>query len=657
MNLAGDIINYKSELYVSQDYILANANIGYGYLRIAKNRAKRGSKSWQYMELDNKSYFLYNTLPATAQHQLKPVAELLHLAREIQEDYLKLVDIAVHSSYKRFASLKNKDLSVAMAVLQEASIYVEQHNLSWSKSDFFRQLADEVTLRELKYLPKTWRHLRDKIREFAENGTSTITPKNIGNRHSAKHVDNPLLESWLVGMIESQKNFSAAYIYRNIRRMSLQHGLNKYPSQRWISDYINRPEVQYITQQRYGAHSRFNHKYRSYVPTQSALFAGDCWEMDGTRVNIIDHRANYTDRAGRKQSGQKFLFIVAVRDVMSGMILGWDYCYKENVDTAVNALAMAVKTAGYLPYEMRYDRFPGHNTDQWQQTEMYMRMIGTIMTVTHKAEGKASIERSWSTLQNVFMTDSDLYYGEGIKSTRRYAHRSAEYVAQVRKWAAEQGFDYDHAVRETDAILARAMNTPYSEYSRKFHNIDQSPAQLHEQSDKPNTYPIADYQWCFLFGINKQVSVANMMIRTDIDRVTHYYGIDDVEVIEQYTGVKLTTCFDHDDLSTVHLFDGDNYIGSFAEITPAQQYGAGKDMRAAGKIKAIAHKVKTHRTSRRDAIAEAELLSEAPAFSEVAMMQGGRIRKDQFEENESTYLLESWQAEEEELSITVKNQY
>lgn len=658
----GDIINYNSDIYLSQDYILEHAGVSYGYLRKAKCLANKGtSGSWMHIELLNKSYFEYSKLPVTTQNILPTKQSLQNRATSYNNDIVSIIKTAKEDTINSYLKIygKNQDLALSAAIIHEANKYIINSNISFSKSSFFEKLANEIGIQQIKYLPKTWRNLRDKIQAYASGTpiTDIIGEKNKGNQNRTKHANNDILKSWLVGLIESQKNYSAAYIFRQIRRMSVQNGMTDFPSVRWISDYMNEPETQYITQQRYGANSRFNHKHRVYVPTQSALFAGDCWQIDGTRVNIIDHKATYINKAGKKVTGQKFLYIVAVRDVMSGMILGWEYCYEESATAVINALAMAVGNAGYVPYEFIYDRFPGHNTAEWQRIETYMRIAGTIMTVSHDANRKAHIERWWDTLQNVFMMDSDLYYGEGIKSTRRYAHRSKEYVAGMRKWANDNHFNYDDACKETDDIVNRYLNTPFSEYSRKFKTIDQSPVQLHAESDKPNTYAISDYDWCFLFGLNKQVSIANHMIHTQIDNVQHYYGIDDCDVIARYTGVKLTNCFDYEDLSTVHLYDGDRYIGSFSEITPAQQFGPNKDMRAVGKLTAINEKVKVHRAKKRAEIKDVEVPVQEDDYSEVAMMQGGIMKKHSYEDAESAYLLDDWKNEDEEIVITAKNQY
>ena len=657
-----DIINYNSQLYLSQDYILENTNVSYGYLRKAKCLANKGtSNSWIHIELFNKSYFEYSKLPVATKNSLPTKQNLQNFAVSHNDDVVTIVKTAKDETINAFLKVygKNQDLALPTAILHEANKYITNNKISFSKSAFFEKLANEIDIQQIKYLPKTWRNLRDKIKEYATGTpiTDIIGAKNKGNQNRTKHANNEVLKSWLIGLIESQKNYTAAYIFRQIQRMSVQHGMIDFPSVRWISDFLNDPETQYITQQRYGANSRFNYKQRPYVPTQSALFAGDCWQIDGTRVNIVDHKATYINKEGKKVTGQKFLYIIAVRDVMSGMVLGWEYCYEESASAVINALAMAVRTAGYLPYEFVYDRFPGHNSDEWKYVETYMRIAGTIMTVTHDANKKAHIERWWGTLQNVFMMDSDLYYGEGIKSSRRYAHRSKEYVASMRKWANDNKFNYDDACSETDNIVNRYLNTPFSEYSTKFKSIDKSPAQLHDESDKPNTYAITDNAWCFLFGLNKQVSISNYMIHTQIDNVHYYYGIDDCDVIAKYTGVKLTNCFDYQDLSTVHLYDGDMYVGSFGEITPAQQFGPNKDMRAVGKLKSIAERVNTDRTAKRAKIKDIELSAVEDDYSEVSVMQGGIMPKHNYEAAETAYLLDEWQNDDEEIIITAKNQY
>lgn len=662
---SGDIINYQSDIWLSQEYILEHCGISYDYLRVAKTRAKKDTgKSWQHAELMNRCYFNYSALPRSASSQLSPLTNLLSHATELHDDITSIVTAATINRYKLFISNMTIEVAKSAAVIHEASIYCKQNGISFSKSAFFERLAREIDVQGLKYLPKSWRNLRDKVRDYAD-GTSIaklVSPKNEGNQNRAMFANNELIKAWIVELADSQKNYSYAFIWRKIRTICDQYSISTVPSQRWVSDFISKPETQFIIQERFGANSRFNHKYRSYTPTQSALFAGDCWDIDGTRVNIIDHRGTYIDRSGKKVTGQKFLYIIAVRDVMSGHVLGWEYCYEESAQSVINALEMAVSNTGYLPYEIRYDRFPGHNTQEWAWVETGLQRAEVKMTQTVKAEGKAAIERWWGTLQSVFMMESDYYYGEGVKSTRRSAHRSKEYVSAMRQQAMRAGFSFDDAVRETDKILNSYINTPYSAYSSKYKKIEQSPVQLHDESDKPNTVEVEEAHFCYLFGLRKKVSIRNNMIMTQIENATYYYGIDDVEMIEKYTSVQLLNCFDYEALDRVHLFDGDDYLGTFYEITPAQQFGPNKDMRAAGKMKAINEKVKNHRAAKMNETAQTlqkislDEPDEQTVSPELGVLQSGRMRKPDYEAAETAYLHEQWN-DEDDIEINVRKQY
>ena len=659
MNISNSDILNNNGLWLAQDYILRNTDVSANYLRVAKTRAKKGTgAAWTHEEVANKCYFLYVHLPDKCRNQLPDISTLQAYSTKPVDEIVNVVDDSLYNGYKLFISSysnyetkKQKALAQAASIIHEAKQYIEIKGISYNKSAFFDKLANEIALQDLKYLPKTWRNLRDKIQEYANGAkiNELVNPKNETNKNGAKFINNDAITGWLVELAASQHNYSAAFIFRKIRSMCEQHNISQTPSLRWVSDSIVKPEMQYLISKRFGAGSRFNHKYRAYTPTQSALFAGDCWQIDGTRVNIIDHKGTWIDKDGKKKTGNKFLYIIAIRDVMSGEVLGWEYCYEESAQAVINAIANAVRYTGYLPYELAYDRFPGHNTEDWAWVEHNMRRMGVRMTVTHKAEGKGNIERWFGTLQSVFMMESDLFYGEGVKSTRKAAHRSKEYVTAMRQWASKNSFNFDDACRETDNILNNHSNTPYSAYSRKFASIKQSPAELHKESDKPNVTPISEHEFCYMFGLRKQVSIRNNMIQTQIENATYYYGIDECDLIEKYTGVKLLNCFDYEDLSRVHLYDNEIYLGTYDAITPVQRFGPNKDMRAVGTMKAIDKKNDENRRAKIAAIAEKKtaLLQEQEVTSEVGMLQGGQIKKHVYETAETKYLQELWDVDEE----------
>ena len=117
------------------------------------------------------------------------------------------------------------------------------------------------------------------------------------------------------------------------------------------------------------------------------------------------------------------------------------------------------------------------------------------------------------------------------------------------------------------------------------------------------------------------------------------YGIDDVEVVERYTGVKLWNCFDYENLDHVHLFDGDTYLGTFAEVGAAQQYGPNKDMRTVGKMKAIHEKMSKARTEK---LSEALQHNLDTLADEVGVLLAGKAKKHDYERAETKMIQTFW---------------
>ena len=126
-------------------------------------------------------------------------------------------------------------------------------------------------------------------------------------------------------------------------------------------------------------------------------------------------------------------------------------------------------------------------------------------------------------------------------------------------------------------------------------------------------------------------------------------------------------CFDFDDLDRVHLYDGETYLGTFDRITPAQQFGPNKDMRAVGKIKALNEKVNGHRAAKMTEIAAnkevclnaiEEIIEAESVPGELGILQSGRIRKPDYEASETAWLREQWNTDEDEdITVNVRKQY
>jgi hypothetical protein len=429
-------------------------------------------------------------------------------------------------------------------------------------------------------------------------------------------------------MRASEKNFTNAFIIRHITKLCLMTQ-RAVPSESWFSQFFALPATKNITAAgRWGARGRYNQRYRGYTPMSGAVFAGDCWQMDGSRVNMIDHKAIVVDKkTGKEVTKDMFLYAVAVRDVHSGMVLGVSYGYEESRWMYLNALESAVQTAGYLPYEITTDRFPGHDTPEMVELFDNLRGYGVEIDVVHTAEGKPHIERWFGTFQTVFLQSSDYYYGEGVMSNRKFAHRSKEYLKRIKK-ESKNDWGWEKACDESNRVIASYNTTPLSSYSRKHKGVESSPEKLHEESDKPNVIDVAPWQQAYLFGIRKELRVANLgLIMHEVQHQKYHYRVDNYDTLSNHA--TLLCCFSIDDLDTLHLYPAKcdkalrPYLGVAKRIADITQYGPNAFKDAAEDVAKL-----RELEAKRD---EHLRLAMVPGMESLALLQGGSVPKQEYE--------------------------
>ena len=323
---------------------------------------------------------------------------------------------AYYRLYAEYKAERTKALAVAAAIVNNATQYILKEKVDTKKYWFFDILGELIEAEGIKYLPAHPRKLRPKILQFLgeESMVEVVTLPRERNQNRAIEGGEEL-QAWLLHLRNSPKNFTNAYIKRKIQTQCELNG-KKMPSDAWFNERLASKEVQYLTADgRFGKKGRLGNKYRGYNLIAKPLFAGDAWQIDGTRANLIDFPL--------KDGKRVFLYMIAVRDVHSGVCLGATFSLTEDGLNVIDALRKAANNAGYLPYEIIHDRFPGHNAQAWLETSKRLNRMGVKLTQTSTATGKAQQERWFGTLQTVFMQQSDYYYGEGIQSRRLYALR------------------------------------------------------------------------------------------------------------------------------------------------------------------------------------------------------------------------------------------
>lgn len=552
--------------------------------------------SWRWVNTNGVYYYALDRVPVASRSKLPETEAILNAYREFTNEVKPnpldvIVRTAVTNDFAHWIAcypglrpeLAN-GLAKACATLEVSVDYVHKYNVNTRRSEFFVDLGTIIDKYRIPYLPKNWRRVKDKIMQVlnlpdGQGISDIVVPPRQGNSNALK-FDDPEITAWIHQLRNQHLNYTDAFIIRKVR-LACMMTTKPAPSESWFRNIFAQPATKQLTVNRYGSKGKHGAKFREYIPVQTALFAGDCWQMDGTRINFIGHKAD---------NGKiEYLYIIAVRDVHSGDILGIHLDTKEDRWGYVHALKMAVTEAGYLPYELVHDRFPGHNTPEWKIMQSRLSREGVKVTTTSAATGKALTERWFGTLQTVFMAESPYYYGEGVQSTRPYAHRAQEYIKAMSQNALKEGWDFDSAWREATKVVGNYRDTPLNTYSRKYASIDKSPRQLHQESEKPHSRTLDDFRFVELFGLEKEVTIrSGGLIRTDVQRVEYVYTVSEYETILNHTKVRL--CYDLDDMGRVYLFANNDdltrqYLGEAIEQRALQLYGPNAQMKELGEAK------------------------------------------------------------------------
>lgn len=565
-----------TEIWLDMQEVETGCNLSYGSLKVM---ISRNSSNWQAIkdpEDQRRTLIRYKTLAAKYRRLLKEFywsglepQEFIKQKPDCQSSLFSYVQEAYenYQTYLRFYSSESgaderktrkiqKYLAKAASCMAAIHVYYCHHNLSVKNRKPLIELSEILKKQKKTLFPSPYGYMKTSVRHLQEalklmdEGTppdEIITRPRVGNENRMGK-DHGFIKGAVARLLTTGKNPTIAEVARKIQYAATLEGFQK-PSESTIRSYV--AEMQsIIALERFGDSAKAAHRYRSSIKLARAMYAGDCWEMDGTRVQLQPFKNENTSSLGA------YLYIVAVRDVYSGAFLGWSFSINESGQLYTDALKMAVSLEGYLPYELRYDRFPGHNSDNIERLFDGLKDKGVKLTKTSSATGKAHVERGFGTLQQVFESDRKEWVGQGIKSSRDYARPTPEYLQKVNKQLRAENFDFDAAWQLENEVLMTYNHCPLNIYSKKFKDIDQSPLQLlSSETERPNIIQIENYDIAELFWPTRQIKIRNFQINTEVNRTQYTYSLTDeryYHLVRRLDSVLLR--FEPSDMSEVMLF-------------------------------------------------------------------------------------------------------
>lgn len=531
-------------------------------------------------------------------------AVLIDKVRDMCEDDYKL---KLHL-YRGCEPRQQRCLSKAAGIVEILAAHYKANGISWKAYEPVNQVSewvlDHMDHFPLKYLPTNPIRLKEKVLAFAVEGVElneVIALPRSGNDNRATKQKETWWQQVAIQLRIDTKNFSQSQIVRQIRRVAPQMG-KEAPSESTVRAFLSKKE--HITVK---AHTDLNNKrlqrHRSSLPLAPAMAAHACWEMDGTKVQFAGHLTGNKTKDGRKET--KALSIVGVRDVYSGAWLGYWYGYGEDENAYRSALKMAVDITGRLPYELRYDQFPGSTSASWQfmegtrdkngkvLTEGALEKAGVKLTKTSRSEGKAHVERGYLTLQQVFEAEKREFIGLGIKAGIAHARPTELYVSRMQREFLNNGWNFDQAWMSHAGVIATYNHTVLSTYSRKHATVDQTPWQLMENGiDEENNHSgreIEGFEAAELFWETRREGIRQNRIHFEFKKKKHTYYVKpkDYDMLEyQREGVQVVVRFDPVDMSEIMVFNekGD-FLGALGKQEMFQTFGPNADWEGLAKFK------------------------------------------------------------------------
>lgn len=538
----------------------------------------------------------------------------------------------------------------AAGILKTTVEWYEANGIDWKSygpvKDVIQWMGAHPDYFAKKYLPENQTRLMEKVRQYGKDKlplNEVVKLPRQGNTNRATAKKDMWWQAVVIRLRTSGANYSQRAIYRRLGDVAALEA-REIPSESTVMNFL-RDTVTLTVAQHTDLNNKKRQPHRASMPIIKAINADACWEMDGTKVPIAPHLTGGKTKAGKKEV--KNISVVAVRDVYSGAWLGYWFGYAESEHSYREALKMAVEVTGRLPYELRHDRFPGHNTETWEHLTQSLERHGVKMSKTSASTGKASVERAFRTYQDVFVSGRSTWTGQGIKSTLSNARPTEMYIARMMKKQLSEGWNYDAAWMEAADIMAEMNHTAYSVYSKAHPNLHVSPWEMYEQAAGDSEGRELDILGrSELFWHSRTVQVANNMIMFSDRGDKHVYRIDpeNYDLIRRYqgSGKKVVVRHDRAEFSTVMVFsESGEFLAELRETPGVSTYGKNADWEAVSEWKESAKAIEAKK---------AKELEQYELPAETASLMAMSISKERYNDAQTSYAFANaagWVAEKQ----------
>lgn len=390
-------------------------------------------------------------------------------------------------------------------------------------------------------LPRNYRRLKQRCNAYKENGYVELVHGNFLNNNADKLTADGT--RWVLARWANQVNKCAnlAQLHGEYNEVADQKGWKQIREEKTFYNFLYSEEIMPLWYGHRHGELAAKEKFGYQLKTKMPAFRDSLWFSDGTKLNLY-----YLNEKGEMATCQ----VYEVMDAFSEVLLGFHISPAENYEAQYAAYKMAIQTAGYRPYQIKYDNQGGHGK---LKAGNFLSKIAKIQTATQPYNGKSkTIESAFGRFQSQFLKRDWFFTGQNITAKKQESKANMEMIL-----ANKANLPTLDEVKKIYEQRRREWN------SAPHHKTGRPRIDMYYESKNPDTKKVELWDMVDLFWVTRSKSIkadaSGISFRES--KVKYDYmvyqdnGMPDLEWLEKSVGKSFIIKFDPEDMSEIRLYE------------------------------------------------------------------------------------------------------
>jgi hypothetical protein len=395
-----------------------------------------------------------------------------HVVSIIKDDLTTLVEQSHKHSLLFIKKTNGTGNFPTLNACKTYSVFLKLQELNMLSMPMKFLLYLSVANDDFLFVTRSQSTFQSKFYKFLKVGIDTFIHKNRLNENARKA--NKKDRDFLLSCYQNGQNLSFNEIVRRLNAKKIARGDDQLLSRSTIRRLLlNDPLYGVATLAREGSEGISKTlKHADRVP---ARFAGDLYQIDGTRFNVL-----YQNDLGRVS----FLCMVVALDVYSKKVVGYSLSASESFANYIASIRMSVKNTKFLPANILTDNFSSGGNVNFTDYVETLTSLGTSIS-KHKPrnpEAKGSVENWFHIFGDMYLKSVKGYLGDGIKCRKKGGKPNGDMIAEARKRKNIR------SEAELAAVFSEAIIIYNSTYAFK----NSTPNTLFAECFAQNVIPVTD---------------------------------------------------------------------------------------------------------------------------------------------------------------------